>query len=535
MTFFKPPHTGPILRKLKYGIAASLIALSAGQAAAETTLTAVMHSDLRMLDPVITTAHITRDHAYMIYDVLIAVDENFKPQPQMAEWTVSDDGKTYTFTLRDGLKFHDGAPVTAADVVASLERWAKRDTGGQLIMDITDSLKANDDKTIVWTLKEPFAPFLDTIAKQSALPPFIMPARIAATPADTAITEHIGSGPFKFVPAEFQPGVGVTYIKNEDYVPRSEPASWMAGGKVVNVDKVRWVTMTDAQTAANALTSGEIDYIEQVPVDLVPLFEGDDTVVLEQRDPLGYQTMGRLNFKHAPFDNPDIRRAAFLAMSQEPVLAALMADPNYYKVCGAIFGCGTPNATDVGSESLVAKGNIEEAKELLKKAGYDGKPVVLMQPTDVSSLSPQPVVAAQQLRAAGFTVDMQPMDWQTLVGRRASKDEPAKGGWNMFFTNWQIPEIATPLNSVMLNGRGDQAWFGWPVDEKIEALKKEYVAAKTPEEQKAAVEKIQAQTLENVLYIPLGEYNPPQGRRTNVVDMLGSPVPVFWNVKKTEE
>ncbi|OWU61259.1 ABC transporter substrate-binding protein, partial [Staphylococcus aureus] len=160
--------------------------------------------------PIITTAHITRDHAYMIYDVLIAVDENFKPQPQMADWTVSDDKKVYTFTLRDGLKFHDGAPVTAADAVASLERWSKRDAGGQLIMAITDSLKATNDKTLVWTLKEPFAPSLDTLAKQAALPPFIMPARIAATPADTAITEHIGSGPFKFVPGEFQPGVGVS-------------------------------------------------------------------------------------------------------------------------------------------------------------------------------------------------------------------------------------------------------------------------------------------------------------------------------------
>ena len=164
MLFFKPPTSGPILRRLKYGIAASLIALGAGSlssnAWAETTLTAVMHSDLRILDPVITTAHITRDHAYMIYDVLIAVDENFKPQPQMADWTISDDQKVYTFTLRDGLKFHDGAPVTAADAVASLQRWAKRDAGGQLIMDITESLKATDDKTLVWTLKEPFAPLV---------------------------------------------------------------------------------------------------------------------------------------------------------------------------------------------------------------------------------------------------------------------------------------------------------------------------------------------------------------------------------------
>lgn len=535
MQFMKSSHSGFILRKIKYGLAVSLIALSASNAWAEKTLTAVMHSDLRILDPVITTAHITRDHAYMIYDVLIAVDENFKPQPQMAEWTAADDGKSYTFTLRDGLKFHDGAPVTAADAVASLNRWAKRDSGGQLIMDITESLKANDDKTLVWTLKEPFPPFLDTLAKQAALPPFIMPARVAETPADTAITEHIGSGPFKFVPAEFQPGIGVSYVKNEDYIPRTEPASWMAGGKVVNVDKVRWVTMPDAQTAVNALLSGEIDYLEQIPVDLIPLVVGDETVVLEKRDPYGYQTMGRLNFKHAPFDNPDIRRAAFLAMSQEPILAALMADPEYYDVCGAIFGCGTPNATNVGSESIVGKGNIEEAKALLAKAGYNGTPVVIMQPTDVTSLSPQPVVAAQQLRAAGFNVDMQPMDWQTLVGRRASKDEPSKGGWNIFFTNWQIPEIATPLNSVMLNGRGDQAWFGWPQDNKIEALKKEYIAAKTPEEKKAVIENIQAHTLENVLYIPLGQYNPPQARLATVVDMLGSPVPVFWNLKKTEE
>lgn len=535
MQFLKPIQSGSIRRKLKYSLAASFIALSAGHAWSETTLTAVMHSDLRMLDPVITTAHITRNHAYMIYDVLIAVDKDFKPQPQMADWTVSDNGKIYTFTLRDGLKFHDGEPVTSADVVASLERWAKRDGGGQLIMDITDSLKAGDEKTIIWTLTEPFPPFLDTLAKQSALPPFIMPARIAETSADTAITEHIGSGPFKFVPGEFQPGVGVTYEKFEDYVPRDEPASWMAGGKVVNVDKVRWVTMSDAQTAANALMSGEIDYIEQVPVDLVPLFEGDDSVVLEQRDPLGYQTMGRLNFKHAPFDNPDIRRAALLALSQEPVLAALMADPNYYRTCGAIFGCGTPNATDIGAASLIGDGDVEEAKRLLEKAGYDGTPVVLMQPTDVVSLIPQPVVAAQMLRAAGFNVDMQPMDWQTLVGRRASTDEPSKGGWNMFFTNWQIPEISTPLNSVMLNGRGDQGWFGWPEDDTIEALKKEYIAAQTPEEQKAVIEKIQEHTLNNVLYIPLGEYNPPQARRANVVDMLSAPVPVFWNVQKTEE
>lgn len=520
---------------LKSGVFASVLALAAGGALAETTVTAVMHSDLRILDPVITTAHITRDHGYMIYDVLLAEDENFAPQPQMAEVVASDDGLTYTFTLRDGLKFHDGAPVTAEDVVASLNRWGKRDTGGQSIMNVTDAITASDEKTVVWTLKVPFGPFLSTVAKQSGVPPFIMPKRIAETPADTAITEHIGSGPFKFVPEEFQPGVGVSYVKNADYLPRSEPTSGYAGGKVVNVDKVRWVTMSDSQTAVNALQSGDIDLIESMPVDLIPLVDGDDTVVVEKRAAYGFQTMGRMNFKYPPFDNQKIRQAALMAMSQEPVLAALTGSPDYYKICGAIFGCGTPFENAAGTETLAGKGDPEGAKKLLEEAGYDGTPVVLMQPTDGPTLKAQPVVAAQLLRAAGFTVDMQPMDWQTLVTRRASMEAPSAGGWNMFFTNWQISEIASPINNVMLNGRGDQAWFGWPDDPELEALKQEFIDAKTPEEQKAATDKIQAHAIDVVNYIPLGEYNFPQARRAVLTDMLPTAVPVFWGLNKAEE
>jgi peptide/nickel transport system substrate-binding protein len=511
---------------------ASTSIIGASAAWAETTITAVMHSGLRVLDPVITTAHITRNHAYMIYDVLVAVDENFTPQPQMADWTVSDDGLVYTFTLRDGLMFHDGAPVTMADAEASIKRWAARDAGGQIIMDRTASLTATDEKTLVWTLTEPFAPLLDTLGKQSALPPFIMPARVAATPSDTAITEHVGSGPFKFVEAEFQPGVSVTYIKNEDYVPRSEPANNMAGGKVVNVDKVVWATMPDASTAINALLAGEIDYIESVQVDLLPLLEGDPAVVFEKREPLGYQTIGRMNFKHPPFDNVKVRQAAMKALDQEAVLAALIGNPEYYSTCGAIFGCGTPLADPTGADSLTSGGDIEGAKALLAEAGYDGTPIVLMAPTDVVTLAAQPVVAAQALRNAGFNVDMQPMDWQTLVTRRASQNAPADGGWNMFFTNWLVPEISSPLVSPMLNGRGDGAWFGWPTDPRIEELKEAFIDAATPEAQLAVAKDIQAHNMEEVLYIPLGQYVSPQARRTNITDMIPAPVPVFWNVKK---
>lgn len=348
-------------------LTATLLAstMLAGAAWAETTVTAVMHSGLRVLDPVITTAHITRNHAYMIYDVLIAQDSEFQPQPQMADWTISDDQKVYTFTLRGGLKFHDGAPVTAADAVASLKRWAQKDAGGQVVMDRTESLEATDDKTITWTLKEPFVPMLDVLSKQSALPPFIMPARVAETPADEPITDYTGSGPFIFETDEFQPGVSVTYSKNADYVPRDEAADWMAGGKVVNVDTVKWVNMPDIQTAVNALSGGEIDYIEQMQVDLVPLLEGDPNVVVEVREPTGMMTMARMNFLHPPFDNEKVRQAALRAISQETVLAAMIGNPEYYQICGALLGCGTPLGSETGTESLTQGADMEAAKAML--------------------------------------------------------------------------------------------------------------------------------------------------------------------------
>lgn len=528
-----PRSTGAGLRTvIGAALSAAMVTLG-GTAATAQTVTAAMEG-LRVLDPVITTAHITRNHAYMIYDVLVAVDSNFVPQPQMASWEISEDGKTYTFTLRDGLMFHDGAPVTAEDAVASLKRWGQRDSGGQLIFEVTEDLSATDAKTLVWKLTAPFAPLIDTIAKQSALPPFIMPARIAATPADTAITEHIGSGPFKFVEADFQPGVSVHYVKFEDYLPRDEPPSWLAGGKVVNVDDVRWVTMADPQTAINAIMAGEIDLIDQVPVDLLPILESVENVVVETRDNLGYQAIGRMNFKHPPFDNKLIRQAALKALDQTAFLSNIVGNPEYYRTCAAIFGCGTPLADGTGGDSLVNGGDKEAARALLKEAGYDGTPVVILQPTDVRVIASQPLVAAQALRDVGFTVDLQPMDWQSVVTRRANMGTPAEGGWNLFFTNWIVPEVFNPLVSAMLNGRGDQAWFGWPDDPEIEALRKEFIAAPTAEAQKEVAVRIQAHAMDYVSYLPLGQFFSPQARSTKLENMVMAPVHLFWNMSKAE-
>lgn len=517
------------------GLMLSAALLSSMPAGAK-TLTAVMHSDLRVTDPGITTAYITRDHGYMVYDTLLAMDENFKVQPQMAEWKVSDDKLTYTFTLRDGLKWHDGQPVTAEDCVASLKRWGKNDGMGQKLMDFTASLEATDPKTITLKLKEPYGLVLESIGKPSSLVPFMMPKRLAETPPGKAISEQIGSGPFKFLPAEFQPGVKVAYEKNKDYVPRKEKPSWTSGGKVVKVDRVEWLTMPDAQTAVNALQSGDIDFIENPSFDILPVVKADKELTVQTLSPLGFQTLGRMNFIHPPFDNIKVRRAAFLALSQKPVLDALVGNPEYYKLCGAVFGCGTPLASDVGSETLVKGNGMAEAKKLLAESGYDGTPIALMAPGDVVTLKAQPIVAAQLLREAGFKVDVQATDWQTVVTRRASQKPVKEGGWNMFFTNWAGPDVLNPVANVSTSGKGKNGgWFGWPEDAKLEELRDKFARATAPEEQKKLAEEIQKLVYEQVIYVPLGQYTAPSVWRKSISGVLPGPAtPVFWNIEKKD-
>jgi peptide/nickel transport system substrate-binding protein len=500
------------------------------------TITAVMHSDLRIIDPGFTTAYITRDHGYMVFDTLLAEDSNFKIQPQMADWKISEDKLTYTFTLRDGLKWHDGTPVTAEDCVASLKRWAKNDGMGQKLMDFTASIEASDEKTITLKLREPYGLVLESIGKPSSLVPFMMPKRLAETPPGQQIKEQIGSGPFRFVQAEFQPGVKAVYEKNTDYVPRKEPPSWTAGAKVVKVDRVEWITMADAQTAVNALQSGDIDFMEIPPFDLLPALAANKELKVETLSKLGFQTIGRMNFLYPPFDNVKIRRAAFVAMNQKDVLDALVGNPEYYRICGAIFACGSPLATDVGSETLVKGNGMAEAKRLLAESGYDGTPIVIMAPGDVVTLKAQPIIAAQLLREAGFKVDVQATDWQTVVSRRASQKPPKEGGWNMFFTNLTAADIVNPIANLQISGRGrNGGWFGWPEDAKLEALRDAFSRSSSSEEQKKIATEIQQEVYDQVIYIPLGQYLLTSAWRKSLSGVLDGPAtPVFWNIDKSE-
>ena len=513
---------------------AAALSICAVPAVAAETITAVMHSPLRVLDPFISSAAaITRNHAYMIYDTLLAIDSNYKVQPQMAEkWEVSPDRRTYTFTLRDGLKWHDGAPVKAEDCVASIKRWAELDKMGQLIMAAGAELKVVNDKSFQVVLKEPSDLLLTALAKPSATAAFVLPKRMAETPATQAIKEHIGSGPFRFVASEFKPGLKAVYEKNKDYVPRKEPSSWAAGGKVVHVDRVEWVAMPDQMTAANALINGEIDYFERVPFDLVPTLEAKKDIKVTAIDKLGSQAVYRFNHTQPPFNNKLLRQAAMYAVGQEEVLKAVTGGrTSYFKTCAAVFGCGTPLESNYGSDILIPS-NLEKAKQLLKQANYDGTPVVILQPTDVVVIAAQPIVIADALRKAGFNVTLQAMDWQTLLTRRVSKEHPSKGGWSLIAVNNPIPDVMDPVRNFMVAANGAKAWVGWPDLPQVEDLRARFAKASSSAEQKKIADEVQKIAIDEGIIVPLGQVQFLAAYRTSLKDVPEAPFPFFWNVKK---
>ena len=517
----------------------SLLALSgllllAGPASAQSdkTLRVVMHSDLKILDPVWTTAYIVRNHGYLIYDQLFALDEKLEIKPQMVDtWTVSDDQLTWTFKLREGLKWHDGTPVTSADVLPSIKRWTDKDALGGLLAKSTKEMKATDERAFQIVLKEPFGMMLKALAKSASVPLFIMPKRVAETPVAQQISDTTGSGPFIFKKDEWKAGEKVVYVRNPDYKPRAEPPSGLAGGKVAKLDRVEWVWIPDNQTQLNALIQGEIDMIETLAHDLLPMAEKDKNVEVIVPDPLGSTYVLRYNWKQPPFNDVRYRRAATLALNQKDFLQATIGDPRYYKECKAMFGCGTPLETSAGMQGMLGS-RFEESRRLLKELGYDGTPIVVLQTSDNPVLTNLGPVTKTLLERGGFKVDVQSMAWQTLVARRARKDPVAQGGWNIAQTAAAAVLLLDPVNNHYAEASGDRAQFGWPLDEEIEKLRIQFIREGDPKKQLEIAEKVQSRIISEGVTVPLGQFQIPLARRKNVSGNVMSPVTVFWNIEK---
>lgn len=495
-------------------------------------LRVVPFADLATLDPINTTAGNVQSHAFMVYDFLFGRTQTQEVRPQMVDtWSASPDGLVWRFTLRAGLAFHDGAPVTSDDVIASLRRWGARDPHGRQLIAVTDAMIPIDPRSFEWRLKQPYGLMLEALSKSGSNVPAIMPRRVAETDPFKSLTDPTGSGPFVFVKDEWRPGARAVYARNAAYVPRSEPADGTAGAKIARFDRVEWITLADPQAAVFALQNGEVDFVENTPVDLIADLKARG-IGLQVTNTLGHQGMLRMNHLHPPFNDVRARRALLYLVEQRNYLKAMWGDADIWKPCYAFLVCGSPLASEAGAEPDFGKAR-EKARQLLAEAGYKGEPIVLMQPTDIAFLANATLLLAQDLRAIGVTVDVQSMDFSTLAQRRTNRKPPAEGGWHIAFTWWNGISSSDPVGNVPLNANCDKAWPGWPCDAAHQKLIDDFPSITDQAAKRAQAEKIQASGMALVPYVPVGMWFQPIAHGPRVKGLI--PVPgamVFWNAEK---
>lgn len=498
-------------------------------------LRVVPYADLQALDPVVTTVGIVQRHALMVYDFMFGRDANGTPQPQMVQgWERSGNGRDWRFTLRDGLFFHDGAPVTSDDVIASLKRWSARDAYGRQIMAVTDRLEPDGPGSFIWRLSRPYGLMLQALSKTGGPVPAIMPRRIAETSPNQPIREAVGSGPFRFVADDWIPGGLVAYDRNEAYVPRAEAASGTAGGKRVLVERVEWHNIRDPQSAILALMAGEVDFVENPTAEFLPMLAGEP-IRVERKDPLGAQGLLRMNHLHPPFDRPEAREALLWLVDQKRYLQAMFGNPEITRECREYFVCGSPNASTVGIPPGL-RHDPARARALFDAAGYDGRPLVVLHPTDIQFMNLATLVLADDLRGIGVKVDLQAMDFGAMAARRANRAAPEQGGWHLGMTYWPGADIADPVANTPLQASCDAAWPGWPCDAEHQALIDQYAYAADDGERRRLADAIQASAYRLVPYVPIGLWFNPVAYSTALSGVLGvAGSTVYWNIAKARQ
>ncbi len=489
--------------------AAGLARPSLARAEAATTLRFVPYADLALLDPAVS-AFVTRNHVMMVYDTLFAMDEAGAMRPQMlAGHTVEADGLRWTLGLRPGLAFHDGTPVLARDAVASIERWWVNDAFGQALAAATDEVSAPDDRTIVFRLKRRFHLLPEALGHPTNTMAAIMPERLARTPASTRLVEMVGSGPFRYLAGERVPGARNVYARFESYAPRAEAASFCAGARVAHFDRVEWLTTPDPGTQVAALQAGEVDWVEQPLMDLVPSLRADRGLRVEVLETKGLIGFLRFNQLYPPFDNPAIRRAVLKVVNQGDFMQAVVGGAAPFDAQTGLFTPGTPLANDAGMAALSGAHGIDAVKRDLAAAGYNNERIVYLVPSDVPRINAIAEVGADMLRKIGMNVDQITTDWGTTVQRSVKRDPPAQGGWSMFSAFSGGYDMATPGSHQLMRGNGARAYNGWPEMPKLEALRDEWLGTEDLGAQRALARRMQAQAFEDVPYLPLGSYYQP--------------------------
>lgn len=524
-------HRRAVLKGIA-GAAGAVAAPYIARGAEQSMLRFIPQADLASLDPVWTTADVTRNHAHLVFDTLYGIDKSYRAHPQMAAGhSTSTDGKQWDITLRNGLMFHDNTPVLARDCVASIERWGKRDAFGSVLMAATNDVSAVSDKVIRFRLRKPFPLLPDALAAVTNMA-CIMPERLARTDPYQQVTEMVGSGPYRFVAAERVPGSRVVYEKFAGYVPRGDgPAEYTSGPKTPYLDRIEWTVSPDPATNAAAITTGEFDWWENPTIDLEPVLKATKSLMVEVKDHTGEIGCLRFNELFPPFDNPAIRRVVVSAVDQRPFMEAVAgADPSLILDKVGLFVPGSPMASSAGIDVMKGPAELAKLQKALKAAGYKNERVVVLAAANYPTINAIAEVGADLLRRIGFNVDYQSLDWGAVVQRRASRKPVAEGGWNVFFTFLGGMGNVSPASDVAIRSDGN-GWFGWPTDPKMEKLRAAWFDAPTLAAQQKVCAEMQMQFFQNPSYAPLGMYFQPTCFRS---DLVGVPegFPQFYRVRR---
>jgi len=523
-------------RTLLHAAAAAALARPAlAQNAANLTLKFVPQAPLTILDPHYTTANVTRAHAALVFDTLFAVDSSLRPQPQMAEgYAVSDDGRLWTIRLREGLRFHDGTPVLAADCAASMRRWATVDTLGQLAATAVEAWEAADDRTLRVRLKRPFPFLIDAMSSPTGNTPIILPTRLATTTPGRQGFDMIGSGPYRFLADEFTAGSRAVYARFNGYVPRAEKPAWNSGGKTAFFERIEWLSMPDPATAAAALQTGEVDWWEQALADLLPTLRKNANIVLDRADPTGYVAIMRFNALQAPFNKPLMRRAMLYAVDQNDYMMPVTGgDSGAYRICHSLFPCGTTYGQPATPDPMSEKPDFDKARALIREARYAGEKIVIINPTDFPSISPFGQITFDIMRKLGLNVELAETDWGSVLSRRNNRGPVEQGGWSVFHTWNSGGSVFDPVRNSTIRGQGEKGWAGWYGSERMEGLVQAWLDASQPADRVRIAAQVQDLAADEAPTVPIGQFYISTAYRRSLTGITPSPTPVPWGVRRS--
>ncbi|TCP82079.1 peptide/nickel transport system substrate-binding protein [Rhizobium sp. PP-CC-2G-626] len=500
--------------KTAFFLASALVAIPSFVAAQERggVINVATIGEPPTLDPMASTADLVGIVSQHMFETLYTFDKAWKPTPLLAESLpeISADGKTYTIRLRSGITFHDGSDMASDDVVASLERWVKVASRGKQAAAFLDKITATDPLTVTITLKQPYAPLVSLLAFNNSAA-IVLPSEKHAEP----MKDFVGTGPYMLEERKADQYIQLTRF--DGYTPRSGEADGYGGARHQYLDEIRFVPVPDANTRVEAAISGQYDYIDSLPVESFDRLKGSTASEPLVLKPFGYPVFV-FNTAEGVAKDVAIRKAIRQALSMEDMLAAAFGSTDFYALDGDIYPKSFVWNTDAGVEGHYNLADPEGSAEAAKAAGYDGKPIRILTSRQYEFHYKMAQVAAEYLKLAGFTVDLQVVDWATLTQRRADK-----GLWDIYITHSPfLPEPAL-IGSLSPSSPG---WWDTPLRKQtVEAF-----SAEADETKRLALwADVQKAMYAEIPYMKIGDFNALAAKSTKVEGVVPAPWPYFWN------